>query len=142
MASQQDLDQGGTDREWLRVYRGPSVGWITIPYRNVLIITAAGTYTLNPSTSLVQVSVAGAVTIVMPSAVDPAVGPGALPGLFAKNPVTIVDIGGNAATTPITIDPASGAENILGLASVQITANYGGLTLVPSSKQKGWTNPQ
>jgi hypothetical protein len=142
MPSQSDLDQGGTDREWLRVYRGPSVGWISIPYRNVLLVTAAGIYTLNLSTSLVQVSVAGAVTIVLPSAIDPSVGPQALPGAFAKNPVTIVDIGGYAGASPITIEPASGSENILGLASIQINSNYGGYTLLPSSKQKGWTNPQ
>lgn len=142
MASQLDLDQGGTDREWLRVYRGPSVGWITIPYRNVLVITATGTVTINPSTSLVQVAVAALVTIILPSAIDPSVGPQALPGLFAKNPVTIVDIGGNALAFPITIEPASIAENVLGLPSIQIGSNYGGYTLSPSSRQKGWTNPQ
>jgi hypothetical protein len=142
MGSQLDLDQGGTDREWLRVYRGPSVGWITIPYRNVLIITSAGTVILNPSTSLVQVAVAGLVTVVLPSTIDPSVGPQALPGLFAKNPITVVDIGGNAEAYPITIQPVSGAENIMGLASIQITAEYGGYTLTPSNRQKGWTNPQ
>lgn len=142
MPSQQDLDQGGTDREWVKVYRGPSVGWISIPYRNVLLITAAGTYTLNLSTSLVQVSVAGAVTIILPTAIDPPVGPQAIPGAFAKNTVTVVDIAGNGTAHPITIEPASGAENIMGQASIQITANYGGYVLTPSNKQKGWTNLQ
>lgn len=140
MSSQTDLDQGGTKRAWVREYLGPSVGWIYAPQRNVLLITAAGTYNLDPSVSLVEVNVNGAVTVVLPAATDPSVGPQALPGLFAKNPITVVDIGGFAAGQPITIQRNNSAENILGLASIQITANYGGFTLKPSSTQRGWTN--
>lgn len=138
MPSQTDLDMGGTSREWARVYRGPSVGYIWVPQRNVLSITAAGTYVLDPSTSLVEVNVAGAVTITLPSAVVPPVGPQAQPGLFAQNPIIIVDIGGNAQANPITIQRNNSNENIMGLASIQITTNYGGYTLTPSSVQKGW----
>lgn len=142
MPSQIDLDQGGTSREWVRAYRGPSVGYIMVPQRNVLQITAAGTYVLDPSTSLVEVNVAGAVTITLPSAVVPSVGPQAQPGLFAQNPITIVDIGGNAGTPAnnITIQRNNSNENIMGLASIKISVNYGGYTLAPSSTQKGWTS--
>lgn len=140
MPSQTDLDMGGTSREWARVYRGPSVGYIWVPQRNVLSITAVGTYALDPSTSLVEVNVAGAVTITLPSAVVPSVGPQAQPGLFAQNPIIIVDIGGNAQANPITIQRNNSNENIMGLASIQITSNYGGYTLTPSSVQKGWTS--
>jgi hypothetical protein len=142
VASQLDLDQGGTSREWVRAWRGPSVGWIYVPMRNVLMITAAGTYALDPSTSLVEVNVNGLVTVVLPSAVTPTVGPQALPGLFAQNPVTIVDIGGFASgANPITIQRNNANENVLGLTQIQITAQYGGFSLRPSSTQKGWTNP-
>ena len=140
MASQLDLDQGGTGREWVRAYRGPSVGWIMVPQRNVLQITAAGTYNLDPSTSLVEVNAnVNGVIIVLPSAVTPTVGPQALPGLFAQNPVTVVDIGGFANAHSITIQRNNANENIVGLASIQITANFGGFVLRPSSTQKGWT---
>jgi hypothetical protein len=139
MPSQLDLDQGGTSREWVRAWRGPSVGWIWVPLRNVLQVTAAGTYALDPSTSLVEVNVNGAVTIVLPSAVDPGAGPQAIPGLFAKNPITVVDIGGFAQINPITIGRNNVNENIVGLASIQITSNYGGYVLKPSSTQRGWT---
>ena len=140
MTSQKDLDQGGTSRSWGRRYLGPSVGWIDVPVENILAITTAGTYTLDPSTSLVTVNVAGAVTIVLPSAIVPTAGAQAQPRLFAQNPVTIVDIGGNAQANPITIQPASGSENIMNLASISLSVNYGGYTLLPNSTLKGWNS--
>lgn len=140
MASQTDLDQGGTARQWVKTFMGPTVGWVNLPGRNPLAITAAGTYVIAPDTSLVTVNVNGAVTLVLPSALDPAVPAGVLPGLFAKTTVMILDIGGFASdANPITIQPASVAENIMGLASVQITAPYGAYALNPSNAQKGWT---
>lgn len=142
MGSQQDLDQGGTAREWVDTYMGPSIGWVRAPRRNPLVITVAGTYTLTYSTNLVEVNCNGAVTITLPSAIDPKVPAGTLPGNYVKSPITIVDIGGFAGANPITIQPASGAENVLGLPSIQITANFGGFSLNPSNAQKGWTNPQ
>jgi hypothetical protein len=140
MPSQLDLDQGGTSREWVNTYLGSSVGWVRIPARNLLTITAAGTYILDPSTNLVHVNVAGAVTITLPPATDPGVPAGALPGGYAKNSIGIVDIGGNAATHPITIQPTSGAETIMSLSSIQISSAYGGFILYPSNALRGWTN--
>lgn len=142
MSSQTDLDKGGTAREMVSVYMGPSVGYVMQPKRSPLQITVAGTYPIDYSTNLVEVNCNGAVTIILPSAIDPAVSAGVTPGKYAKSQITIVDIGGFATTNPITIQPASGSENILGLASIQITANYGGFSLAPSNTQKGWTNPQ
>lgn len=139
MGSQTDLDMGGTSRQWVRTYMGPSVGWVNLPGRNPFSITAAGTYTISPDTSLVEVNVAGAVTIILPTAIDPKVPAGALPGLYAKTAITIVDIGGFAGANNITIEPASVAENIMSEASIQITSPYGAYTLEPSNTQKGWT---
>lgn len=138
MASQLDLDQGGTSRLWVTEYFGPSVGWVRVPARSVLSITVAGTYNLDLSTNLVQVNVAGVVTIVLPSAKSAGVGAGVLPGSFAKVPVNIVDIGGQGAAHPITIQPFAG-EDIMGLASIQITSNYGGFILYPRAAGS-WNN--
>lgn len=138
MPSQTDLDQGGTSRSWDRQYLGPSFGWINVPQQNVLAITTAGIFQLDPSTSLVTVNVVGAVTIKLPAATDPLV-PAQL-GLFANNPITIVDIGGNAQAHPITIQPISVAENIMGLASITLGVNYGGYTLLPVSSIHGWNS--
>ena len=143
MGSQTDLDQGGTSRQWVNTYMGPSVGWQRLPGLNPIpLITAPGTYTLTPDITLVEVNCAGAVVVVLPTALYPKVPAGVQPALYAKKPVTVVDIGGNATAYPITIQPASGAENVLGLASIQINSNYGGFSLMPSNSQKGWTNPQ
>lgn len=147
MASQQDLDQGGTFRQWAKQYLGPTVGWVQIPVENVLDILVAGTYALNLSTTLVRVNVAGAVTIILPSAQGPgSLGgtggstEGANPGVAAKYPITIVDIGGFALANPITIQPVSVAETIMGLASILLSVNYGGYTLQPIPKTKSWNS--
>jgi hypothetical protein len=121
---------------------GPSIGWITLPGTTELTISTAGTTQLLIGVSLVKVNVAGLVTVVLPSAIHPAVPAGVLPGEFGDIPITIVDIGGNAQAFNITIQPLSGAENIMGLASVAITNNYGGYILNPSSTLKGWNSTQ
>jgi hypothetical protein len=140
MTSQLDLDQSGTSRQWQRTYLGPSIGWQLVPYQSILPVTAAGTYNLDPSTNLVEVNVAAAVTIVLPSCQFPAAGAQAQPRLFAANPVTIVDIGGNAASNNITIQPNNVSETVMGLTSIKIATNFGGFTLQPVSSLKTWTS--
>jgi hypothetical protein len=138
MPSQSDLDQGGTPRQWTKSYMGPSVGWINVPLQNVLYITVAGTYNLDPSISLVEVNCAGAVVIVLPRAGGPG-GSLSQQGLFAKNPITISDVGGQANAHPITIQPNPiGGETIIGLASVTLNSNYGGIILQPNPITNVW----
>lgn len=120
------------------VWMGPSIGYVMQPKRSPLSITAAGTYTLNYSTNLVEVNCNGAVTIILPTAIDPIVPALTLPGDYAKVTITISDIGGFASAHPITIEPASGAENIVGLTQIQIDSAYGSYALDPSNSQKGW----
>lgn len=140
MPSATDLDQGGTFREWVNSYLGPSVGWVRAPRQNVYAITAGGTYVIPLGVSLITVNTTGAVIIKLPSAIFPSQTAGSLPGKFLNTPITIVDIGGNATLHPITIQPASVAENIMGLASIQISVNYGGYVLQPQSSISGWTS--
>lgn len=121
---------------------GPTVGWVYLPGLNPLpTITVAGTYILQPDTTLVQVNVNGLVTIVLPSAIDPGVPAITQGALFAKKPVTIVDIGGFASqANSITINPASVAETIMSLPSIAITVAWGAFTLNPSNAQRGWNS--
>jgi hypothetical protein len=143
MPSQTDLDQGGTFREWVNTYLGPSVGWVRAPAKNNLGIAAAGTYTIDLSTNYVLVNVAGAVTIILPSVIVPAnPPPGAIPGVSVRANVTVIDSGGFASGNPITIKPASVAETIMGLTQIQITTNYGGFILQPIGGQRTWVNAQ
>jgi hypothetical protein len=135
-----DLDQSGVSRQWEQTYLGPSVGWIWRPLQNILPITAAGTYAVDPSFNLIEVNATGLVMIVLPSCQTPAAGAQAQPRLFALNPVTIVDTGGNAQAYNVTILPFSGAETVMGLSSIKIATNYGGFTLQPVPAQKTWTS--
>lgn len=139
MASQTDLDMGGTFRQWVRAYMGPSVGWILVPNQNRLLITAAGTYLIDPSTSLVQVNVAGLVTLTLPTLETPAGGAQAQPNLFASNPIAFEDIGGNAGAFNITIQRNNSSDSIVGLSSIVIDSNYGSYTLLPNLTQRVWT---
>ncbi len=138
MTSQLDLDQGGTFREWVNTYLGPSVGWVKVPAANILKITTVGTFTALIGTTLVTVNVAGGVTVNLPSSIPPPAGAMAVPGPFTQTPITIVDIGGNAQNFPITILPAVG-ETLMGLSSIQILNNFGGYILKPNPDIPGWT---
>lgn len=137
MSSQTDLDQGGTFRQWVRMWMGPSVGFVNVPIDAVLNITAAGTYDIARGTSLILISANGNVTINLPSAKASPVGAGALPGQWVINPVTIVDIGGFAASNTYNIVPL-GAETISGLASVQLASPRGSIILNPILTTGGW----
>src|SRR5258706_2594723 len=115
MASQLDLDQGGTFRQNQRIYMGPSIGWVNAPASVILSIIAGGTTVVLLGTTLVLVNANAAVTVQLPSAKDATVPAVGLSGPYLKNPITIVDIGGLAQAHPITILPAAWG-NIIGLA--------------------------
>jgi hypothetical protein len=118
---------------------GPSVGWVYLPGRNPFEITAPGTYNITPDTSVVNVNANGAVTIMLPTALNPNAPAIGLPGLYARTAISVVDVGGFATAHPITIKPLAG-ETIMGLASVQITSNYGAFILSPNVAARAWIN--
>lgn len=134
MASNTDLDQGGTARQWQKVNLGPTVGWLLFQISNVLNVVLAGITNVSVGTTLVTVNVNGAVTIQLPSAIAS----GGIPTTFLGLPITVVDIGGFAAANNITILPF-GTETIMGLASIQIATNYGAFTLTPNTVSGGWS---
>jgi hypothetical protein len=138
MPSTTDFDQGGTTRTFSQIWLGPSAGFARVPAA-VLPITAAGTYQLQPGTVTVTVNVSGSVTVKLPSAINPASAmAGVVGALFADQPITIVDVGGFAGANPITIQPFSASEKIMGLAQITISDNYGAYTLAPNSAVAGW----
>ena len=121
-----DFDLSGTFREFARIGMGPSIGWLFMPVMANLSITAAGTYALAKGTTYVSVNVAAPVTITLPPSMPASfVAAIANPGNHINQPVTICDVGGFAASWPITINTVSG-DTIMGLASIQITVAYGG----------------
>src|SRR6266403_1482088 len=130
MGSQLDLDQGGTFRQWTKMYMGPSVGWVSVPIDAVLDILTTGVKTIARGTSLILLNVDANVTINLPSSKASDAGPQAIPGQWVINPVTIVDIGGFASTRTYLIVPF-GAETISGLANVQLASSRGTIILNP-----------
>lgn len=137
MASQLDLDQGGTFRQWIRAYMGPSVGWVNVPIDAVLNITTTGVKTIARGTSLILINVNAAVTINLPSSKASLAGPQALPGQWVINPVTIVDIGGFAGANLYRINPSAG-ETISSLAFVDLASPFGTVILNPNLTTGGW----
>lgn len=133
MTSTTDLDQGGTARQWVRTYLGPTVGWVDFIVNNVLNVATTGTTTVPVGTTLVAVDVNATVTLQLPSAI-PALG---IPTSFAGVPITVVDIGGFAGVHTITILPF-GTEKIMGLNSLDLATAYGSWRLLPNTTSGGW----
>jgi hypothetical protein len=138
VSSQLDLDQGGTNRQTHKVYLGPSVGWVEASWEWLVNVTAGGTFNLGLGTNLVLVNFNGAVTIQFPSLKASSAGAQAIPRQFLILPITISDVGGFASSNPITLLPF-GAELFSGLASVQISSNYGAIVLRPDIVNGGGT---
>lgn len=136
MGSQSDLDQGGTFRQYQRVWLGPSLGWQTVPQEALFPITATGTYAISRGTNLITILANANVTINLPS--SKAGLPGPLPGQWYLTPLSIVDIGGFASANTYTINPF-GAETISGLASIRLASNFGAFLLKPILETGGWT---
>lgn len=141
MASQQDLDQGGTFRQWVKLWLGPSVGFVWAMDNSLLRVDAAGTVDVNRSVSLIMVNMNGTVTLNLPSSKANSAGAGVIPGDFTSRPLQIMDVGGFAFVHPITIVPF-GSETIDSLPSLQIATAYGAFTLFPLIETGGWTLTQ
>ena len=139
MPSQLDLDQGGTFRQFQRVWQGPSVGWVIYPFSAVLEIKTGGTFAISRGTTLIKLNVNASVTLNLPSSKATVLGPQALPGQWVIAPITIIDKGGfaNPGTVNYLINPA-GAELISGLAQVQLATPFGTILLEPLLESGGW----
>lgn len=140
MGSQLDLDQGGTFRQYQKVWMGPSVGWLNMPVQAILTISAAGTYTIQRWTNLIKLKVtSGTVNLNLPSSKASAQGPQALPGQWVYNPVIVCDLSGQAGgATTVNLNP-NGSELISGLGQVQLATPYGTVLLEPILDTGGWT---
>jgi hypothetical protein len=141
MASQTDLDQGGTFRQTQRVYMGPSVGWVVAPSANILEVTSASA-TVARGMNLIQVNRNGAVTINLPSSLRTPAGAQAIPGQSVIVPVVVIDAGGFASAVNVITINAFAGELIDGLAAITIEQPYGAFVLKPNIETGGWTLTQ
>lgn len=65
-----DLDQSGSYFQTLRVYMGPSLGWVDRKPGKAQLISAVGTYDVDPGVQIVYVETTAAVTLNLPSVED------------------------------------------------------------------------
>ena len=143
MASQLDLDQGGTNRQTHKVYLGPSVGWVEASWEWVQNIVLGGTTAMGLGTNLVLVNFNGAVSVQLPSFKATSAGAQAIPRQFLILPVVISDVGGFALANPITILPF-GSELISGTFNntstlLKLSSNYGSIVIRPDTVNGGGT---
>lgn len=131
-----DFDRSGVSIQSSRVNLGPSLGWVDV-LGGGIDITSPMTIEIPLGISEVNVSVAGAVVIELPSAKGNRAGAMAVPNSYAITPIIIRDIGGFAQAHPITIVAAPG-ETISGVSSIQIATNYATTILKPDIMSGLW----
>jgi hypothetical protein len=158
-----DTDQGGVERDFIKVYCGPTIGWVRISMFNgveygqqeydlllndgisLLILQGGGYLVLQwymlplavPAwTNFVEVNTPNIVppAIQLPTAIAPTIEP----ITYVPSAMVIADSGGFAATNNITVVPF-GTEKIDGASSVQITTAHGSVRLFPDTINGGWT---
>lgn len=133
-----DLDQGGTAYQKVRVWMGPSLGWVDQQVRPATKIINAGTTTLLPGVSLVLVNVAGLVTVNLPDVRAWMNEPAYNPMTSFERCIWIKDWGGNAAAFNITIQPFSTQQIDLLAQAFKIIQNRQLIRLYPLNDLTGW----
>lgn len=133
-----DLDQSGQGYQQVRVYLGPSLGWVIVRVKPQRSVTAVGTTTLDAGDSLVLVNIAGLVTINLPQVSKWVKEVQYMPSTGFERAVWVKDFGGNAAAFNITIHPFAG-DKIDNLAQdFTIVQNRQLLRLYPLNDLTGW----
>jgi hypothetical protein len=133
-----DLDQSGTSFQRVRVYSGPTLGWMDVYDKPSQVVTLAGTTTLIGPVGTVLVNVAGAVTLNLPMVASYIQQSFGMPAVPFERLITVKDIGGNANTFHITIVP-NGTDKIDGVnANSIIATNFGVTRFYPLNDMSGW----
>lgn len=61
-----DLDKSGNNYQSVRVYMGPTLGWVMRKPQKAQYITSAGSFNVDPGVQVVYVNFAGAVVVLLP----------------------------------------------------------------------------
>jgi hypothetical protein len=132
-----DLDQSGNSWQKAKTYLGPSLGWVDTQVGPSRVITAPGTYQVQPGDSTVFVNAAGLVTIQLPDVKLWVQEPAYQPATGFARIITIKDLG-NAATFPITIQPF-GTQTVDNQAlTISLNQSYQSIGLLPVNDLSGW----
>lgn len=133
-----DLDQSGQGYQWVKVFLGPSLGWVMCRVKPQRHITVVGTTTLDPGDSVALVNVAGLVTVNLPQVSAWVKENHYQPVTGFERAIWIKDFGGNATAFAITVHPFAG-DKIDNLAmDFTIVQNRQLLRLYPLNDLTGW----
>lgn len=132
------LDQGGSNCQWVRTWMGPTLGWMMLPVVPELEITSAAALVIGPYTSRVILN-AAVKAIALPSVAQwmTASLPLANTSAFDRS-LWIKDLVGQASfASPIVVTP-NGADTIDLLASYNIATTNDLIRLYPLTDKSGW----
>ena len=133
-----DLDQSSNSWQKVRTWLGPTLGWVDTQVKASRAITLAGAYQIFPGDSVIFVNVAGAVTLNLPDVRLWIQEPAYQPATGFERAIWIKDLGGNAASFPITITPFSVQTIDLLNTPFQVVVNRQLIRLYPLNDQTGW----
>jgi hypothetical protein len=134
-----NLDQSGTNCQFIDTWMGPSLGWQRLPVVPELIVTSAGPFVVPNYASRILLNVAGLTPITLPlvSQWVNAKPIGTNVAAFDRS-IWIKDLVGAASpASPIVVNP-SGSDLIDGLGSYSIIAKHELLRLNILSDLSGW----
>jgi len=134
-----DLDQGGQYFQKVRIYLGPTLGATEVQVQPQIRITVGGTTTLNPGNYVVLVDAGpNNVTIQLPDVAAWMKVLPFLPGTDLEAAIWIKDLGGNARTNNIVINPF-GSQTIDKLPQLKIIQTRQLVRLYPLTVDlSGW----
>jgi hypothetical protein len=133
-----DQDQSGSAWQKARTWLGPTLGWVDTQVRPSRAIAIAGTYQVFTGDSVIFVNVPGLVTLLLPDVRLWIQEPAYQPATGFERAIWIKDLGGNAASFPITVSPFSGQTIDLLGTPFQVVVNRQLIRLYPLNDQTGW----
>ncbi len=131
-----DLDQGGNFNQQLKVYMGPTIGWVMFQVNPELDVTSAAALVIQPFTSRVMLK-AAVTAITLPDVVAWMKAPFQQYTSGFDRSLWIKDLNGNAQANNIVVSP-SGTQKIDTLTSFKIISNHALLRLYPLIDLSGW----
>jgi len=133
-----DLDQGGSFAQQLKVYMGPTIGWVMFQVNPELDVTSAAALVIQPFTSRVLLK-AAVTSITLPDVSAWMKAPFQQYTSGFDRSLWIKDFSGSAQANNITITGFNaGAQKIDGLSSFKIISNHALLRLYPLNDLSGW----
>ena len=130
------LDQGGSNCTWSRVWMGPTIGWLMLPVVPELEVTSTAALTLQPYTSRVLLKVA-VTQINLPKVTNWVLAQYQANQAAFDRSIWIKDYGYNAQAHNITITPF-GTDTIDGLPTFTMLNDGDLIRLYPLTSLTGW----